>query len=326
MKLSNNSASFSLVLSFALTVFVIFGAHNALAAPQPLPFDFSPGIGSLEWQGINNVFGDPLTNSPFSGECDPDTNGAGLGINDAMSADGGEDASDAYDTAWLTTVGTTFVGTGGVGDLTGSTYTAVPQNISGLDVTYQLFFSEETQCNCLVLFFDNPTGSPISDTVRIATNFGSDDDTEVNGTSSGGAIFTTADRWIVTSEGIPSTDPVNTTVFYGPGGLPPAFVTESVCDDSGDEGVGAEFDLNVPGQSTRCLMFFACLGDITGTNNTIAGALAAAPLFNSLDTIPGDLLSGLSQEQIDECVNWDFAFAAAVPTLSEWDSLPWPAF
>jgi IPTL-CTERM motif len=313
MKLSNNSASFSLVLSFALTVFVIFGVHNAFAAPQPLPFDFSPGIGDLEWEGIEDIFGDTSTGSPFSGDCD-DSGGSGLAIDDATSAD---DSSDAYDTAWLTTFGTTFVGTGGVGDLTGSTYTAVPQNISGLDVTYQLFFSEVTQCNRLVLFFDNPTGTPIRDTVRIATNFGSDDDTEVNGTSSGDTIFTTADRWIVTSDGFPASDPVNTTVFYGPGGLPPAFVTESVCDDSGDEGVGAEFDLNVPEQSTRCLMLFACLGEFTGTANTISGALADAPLFDSLNTIPGDLLSGLSQEQIDECVNWNFAFAT-IPTLSEW--------
>ena len=91
-----------------------------------------------------------------------------------------------------------------------------------------------------------------------------------------------------------------------------------MCDDSGDEGVGAEFDLNVPEQSTRCLMFFACLGDITGVDNTIAGALADAPLFNSNDTIPGDLLRELSKRQLTECVNWDFTFTTIVPTLSEW--------
>ena len=65
-------------------------------------------------------------------------------------------------------------------------------------------------------------------------------------------------------------------------------------------------------------MFFACMGDITQNFNTIAGALAAAQLFNRNSTIPGDLLSGLSEQQLLECVNWDFAAVETIPTLSEW--------
>ena len=107
-------------------------------------------------------------------------------------------------------------------------------------------------------------------------------------------------------------------MFYGPGGEPPVSVTQMVCDDSGPEGVGAAYDITVPQASTRCLMLFACLGDFTGTENTIAGALAAAPLFNSNDTIPGDLLSGLSDTQLSECVNWNFREPEVIPTLSEW--------
>ena len=109
--------------------------------------------------------------------------------------------------------------------------------------------------------------------------------------------FTTADRWLVTSDGGPPSDPVNTTVFYGPGGEQPASVTQEVCDTT-SQGAEVAFDITVPQASTRCLMLFACLADITGTDNTIAGALAAAPLFNSNDTIPGDLLSGLSETQL----------------------------
>lgn len=115
-------------------------------------------------------------------------------------------------------------------------------------------------------------------------------------------------------------------MFYGPGSptVTPTIVTQSVCEDSGDEGVGAEFDISVPQSSTRCLMFFACLGDFTGTANTIEGALNDAPLFNSNDTIPGDLLSGLSEIELTECVNWDFGdppppgSLEPIPTLSEW--------
>ena len=57
---------------------------------------------------------------------------------------------------------------------------------------------------------------------------------------------------------------------------------------------------------------------LAGLENTVEGALSAAQLFNSNDTIPGDLLSGLSEEQLAECVNWDFLERQPIPTLSEW--------
>lgn len=310
-----------IALFFIALAFSLSGSYNASAAPQATPFDFFPGQGSLEWDDIDNRFGDPNTNSPFSGFCDPEESeelpgAGGLAIDDAISIDG---SSDAYDTAWLTTVGDTFVGTGGIGDLTGSTYNGLPVNISGLDVTYQLFFSENTQCNRFVLFMDNNTAGDINESVSIATNFGSDSSTVFDATSSGGMVFSTADRWTVTSDEFPASDPVNTTVFYGPG-FPestPNLALDMVCTSSSEDGVGVRYDVSVPAGQGRCLMLFACLGDITGNGNTIAGAVANAPLFNSVRTIPGDLLSGLSDQQLSECVNWDFQ-SVGVPTLSEW--------
>jgi len=315
MKQSNNRGSVAMLFSLLIAIFIVFGVNKAFADPQPLPFTFTPGIGDLRWQDIDNDGGDIGTGSPFSGDCFD--SGTGLNISDANSA---SDDDDAYDGAWLTTVNTTFVGTGGPGDLTGNTFTQGPQNISGLDATYQLYFSADTQCNRFVLFLDNPTGSDIQETIRTATNFGSDSDTQVDGTSSGDLNFTTADRWLVTSDGGENPDPVLTNVYYGPGfpEVTPNFVTQTVCNDT--QGAGAAYDITVPTGETRCLMFFGCLGDITGLENTVAGALAAAPLFNSNDTIPGDLLTGLSEQQLSECVNWDFPEPEEViiPTLSEW--------
>ncbi len=323
MKQLKKSASFSLVLCFLISTFIMLGTYNASAGLFPFNFSPTPNIGALVWQEIDNDGGDLGTGSPFSGVCQD--SGTGLHIDDATAANGD---SDAYDTAWLTTVNTTFVGTGdqtGPGDLTGNTFTQGPQNISGLDVTYQLYFSADTQCNRFVLFFDNNTGSPINETVRIATNFGSDENTQIEGTSSGDLNFTTDDRWLVTSDGGDSSDPVLTNVYYGPGSpaVTPNFVTSLVCGSSGPSpGAGATYDITVPQGSTRCLMLFGCLGDITGLQNTVEGALAAAPLFNSNNTIPGDLLSGLSDVQLTECVNWDFGdpptVVSPIPTLSEW--------
>lgn len=309
-------ASFSLVLTFVFTTFLVFGVNKTFAAPQPLPFDFEPGFGDVLWEEIENDGGDLVTGTPFSGDCQD--SGTGLNIDDAESANGD---SDAYDTAWLTAINDTFIGTSGVGDLTGGTYTGLPVNISGLDVTYQLFFSDSSQCNRLVIFLDNNTGAAIGDTFRIATNFGSDDGTVVVGTSSSDNNFTTADRWIVTADDtVDPSDPVNTTVFFGNGNpeVTPNFVTNFVCDDSDEDGVGAQYDFTVPANESRCLMFFACLGDITGMGNTIAGALDDAPLFDNNFTIPGNLLSGLTPDQLAGCLNWDFDERTAVPTISEW--------
>jgi len=300
----------SCIFVFFLATFIcIIGTYNASADPEPLPFSFPvPSLDDLQWDDIDN-----------DGGCFPGVENA-LVIDDAMDAMG---TNDAYDGAWNTLVGITAVDPNGIGDLTGNTYTSQPQNISGLAVTYQLYFSEDTQCNRLVLFFDNNTGSTISDTVQIATNFGSDDFTQIDGTSSGDTSFTTADRWLVTSDGGDEFDPVNTTVFYGPG-IPsstPTSASINFCGLPFDDNAGVAFDIEVPGNQTRCLMLFGCLADITGLDNTVPGALDAAQLFNSNDTIPGDLLSGLSDQQLSECLNWDFAAPPQpqpIPTLSEW--------
>ena len=175
MKQLKNSAPFSMVFCFLLSIFIVFGVNKAFADPQPLPFDFFPGIGDLVWEDIGDT-----------SSCYNNVPNDVLNIDDAHDA---LDNTDAYDGAWMTAVGTTNVIPNGTGDLTGNTYTAVTQRISRLDVTYQLYFSADTQCNRLVLFFENPLNIPVSETVRIATDFGSDGSTQVDGTSSGGHHF-----------------------------------------------------------------------------------------------------------------------------------------
>ncbi|GJM16692.1 MAG: hypothetical protein DHS20C13_20190 [Thermodesulfobacteriota bacterium] len=312
--------------SITLTLIVVFsaalGSTSAMAAPIGLPFDFPvPALGSLIWDDIDNTYGDPVNpvpGSPFTGDCEPSTDAGAIAINDARSS---ADNGDAYDTAWLTSVGDMYVTSPAQGDLTGNLFTAVPVNISGLDVTYTLFFSEDVQCNRYVLFLDNNTGAGINEQVSIATNFGSDGSTIFEATSSGDTMFTTTDRWAVTSDTFPFSDPINTTVFFGPG-VPettPNFATDIVCDDASDEGVGVRYNVFVPAGESRCLMLFACLDNITDSGETVNGAIAGAELFNSNDTIPGDLLSGLSQQDLEQCVNWQFgAPSSTVPTLSEW--------
>ena len=306
VRTTNLIVSCIFVFFLALSI-CLFVSYKASAEPQPLPFSFPvPSLENLQWDDIDN-----------DGACFQE---GALVIDDAMDAMG---TNDAYDGAWNTLIGNTIVDPNGIGDLTGNTYTSQSQNISGLAVTYQLYFSEDTQCNRLVLFFDNITGSAINETVQIATNFGSDNFTQIDGTSSGDTSFTTADRWLVTSDGGHEFDPVNTTVFYGPGtpSSTPTSASINFCGLPFDDNAGVSFDIEVPENQTRCLMLFGCLADITGLDNTVPGALAAAPLFNSNDTIPGDLLNGLSDQQLSECLNWDFPVPQPIPTMSEWGLL-----
>lgn len=313
MKIPKTKRFIALFFCLLISVFLVSGSFKAHAAPQPLPFNFPvPEFGDLLWDEIQDISICTQNDAPA------------LNIDDATDADGNE---DAYDNAWVTFIDGTPIAPAGTGDLTGSTYTAAPQNIAGLDATYQLFFSQDTQCSRFVLFLDNNTSGPISETVRITTNFGSDEDTQLEGTSSGDLFFTTADRWLVTSDDGEEGDPVLTNVLYGPGN-PRAttdFAVMEHCDPEVDRNDGfiVDFDVTVPQNQSRCLMLFGCLANITGFGNTVVGALSDATLFNSNDTIPGDLLSGLTDVQLSECVNWDFPDprAKAIPTLSEWGLL-----
>ncbi len=148
-------------------------------------------------------------------------------------------------------------------------------------------------------------------TVQVPVNFGSDTSTQVDATSSGDTAVTIADRWIVTSDGPPLGDPVNTTVLYGPGSpsLTPASYTQTVFSCAGTEGLGATFSVSVPAASSRALMFFAGLGDIAGTGNSIAGAAANATVFDSVATLNSstDLLTGvtLNTSQSALILNWE---------------------
>ncbi len=86
-------------------------------------------------------------------------------------------------------------------------------------------------------------------------------------------------------------------------------VTSTVCNDdkNNDKGIGFSFSITVPAFATRSLMFFAGLGDIQGTNNTIDGAITNATMFNSNTSIDIGLLDDLSATEQKEILNWDFS-------------------
>ncbi|MCX8071341.1 MAG: hypothetical protein N3C12_02655 [Candidatus Binatia bacterium] len=244
-----------------------FMRSTAVAVPVSLPVSVSTGLGSTVWVATNDS---STSGGAFGGFCGYSP---ALGLTDAGSAAGSASgAFDAYDEAWSVWIdGVPFVAPATV-DLTGTTLLAGPVPMSGLNVWVQYFFSINTQAMRMLVFLQNSTASTITAVVEVPVNFGSDSYTQVDDTSSGDTSVTVADRWVVTSDGGRG-DPVNTSVFYGPGApaVAPFNYTQTVFECSGSEGLGATFNISVPANSARALMFFAALGDILGTGNPFQG-------------------------------------------------------
>lgn len=253
----------------------------------------------------------------FSGTCTGDAD-SGLTIVDAQSADGD---GDMYDNAWGIWVDdVSFAPT--IFGVNGNQVTAGPVSLSGLDVSMEYLFSDVIEAGRTIATFTNPTGSPISVSVDVPANFGSDSDTTIVTTSSGDTTFATDDGWAVTWD---TSSEINTSVFQGPNpSVPPTSFTETVFSCAGTEGLGATFDLTVPAGGTQSLMFFMGIAEIDGTGSTdTANASANAQQFSSFDTIDGSLTGDLTRDELNTIVNWGLAEAPAlaVPALSPWSLL-----
>ncbi|HEX4943011.1 MAG TPA: IPTL-CTERM sorting domain-containing protein [Usitatibacteraceae bacterium] len=285
----------------------------AFAAPFALPQVEIPGSDLTNWVIVND--GGTSTGAPFTGTC---SLAPGLSI---VDAGGPLDANDAYDNAYnLYVNGAAFVAPPLV-DFTGTTMTAGPVAMSGLNVTVQYYFSPLSAVARLLYTMQNPTDAPIAATVQIPVNFGSDAGTVIETTSSGDVVVSTADRWVVSSDGVPG-DSVNLTVMAGPGAVavPLSAVTRTVFTCSGAQGLGMTYNLNVPAFASQSVMLFAGLEGVNANNNTVASATTAAALFDSNATLQADWLDGMNAGQLAQVVNWAFPAVVAaqpIPTLSE---------
>lgn len=236
---------------------------------------------------------------PSGGTCNTGTQAA---MSDANIPSHG----DAFDEGMMYWVNNTPVG----GALTqaGNTVTFAGQTISGLSVAlrYDILTTEATARSYLAL--TNSTGAAITVPVNYATNLGSDSGTIFLNTSSGDAVVTVADKWIVSADNATTpSDAVNTTVlFSGSPAIVPSSVSTTVFDCASTPGVLATYSVTVPAGSTVAIANFQRL------DATIAAANAAAPAFNNIaSTSP--LLAGLSAAQLGAIRN----LGIAAPAITE---------
>lgn len=292
--------SVGVVLAALLGLLELWPAASVGAAPVTLPQTLSAG--GVQWSVDNS--GGTSSGQPGSGRCD---SSPGLTVKDA-SLQGLIDAFDNGLSVWVN--GAIFT-PGRTVDVTGSTLTAGPQPVAGANVSVQYFASSSATLRT-VASFENASASPLSLSVSWVTNFGSDADTTVRRTSSGGATPTAADRWLVTSD---RSDPPKTLasahVFGGPGpiGAPPQGVATTVFDCAGTQGLLVGYTVNVPAGATRRLLFF------NQVSTTSAGALAAASALATNPAPGSELLSGLAATQLGEIVNWSFAALSPTPAV-----------
>ena len=185
----------------------------------------------------------------------------------------------------------------------GTSVTNGEQVLSGLNIVGQFLFYESgifDVATVRVLYtLENPTGADITVQLEQFTDFGSDDDGQVDATSSGDTTVTEADRWFITSDDpdpLELNDPVNTTVLYGPeaGSLAPDLLQADTSDFE------VSFDaVTVPAGETRYLISFA---QLSSSQND---AISAVSLFD--DNVSLGLtgaLCDLSSDILANVANW----------------------
>ncbi|MBT8137888.1 MAG: hypothetical protein KJO54_12795 [Gammaproteobacteria bacterium] len=146
------------------------------------------------------------------------------GLDDGRWTDGVDSLSDACDDCWDMRIDGTRYDPPGTPefDESGREITFPVQSMSGLDVVRRVFVPQEVNFVRYINTLTNPGTEAITVAVSNETDLGSDSRTTIVTSSSGDALATTEDSWIVTNGD--TNDPIVTHVWDGTGGADTADV------------------------------------------------------------------------------------------------------
>jgi extracellular elastinolytic metalloproteinase len=148
---------------------------------------------------------------------------------------------------------------------------------------------------------------PVTHTVSLDTNLGSDGSTVLVGTSDGDAVFETNDHWIVTDDSDGTGDP---TVLHVIGNDHGAVHPSSVSYYTG--GLGYDYQLNLQPGETKVIMHFGA------QNQNRSTALSKAPDLASLETDVLDRIpSGLRGSIVNFGMPYDLGITPNSALVSE---------
>jgi amidase len=186
------------------------------------------------------------------------------------------------------------------------------QTIGGLQVSRKVYVPATDSFARWLNIFTNPTGAPITIRFGTSNNLGSDTNTVITATSSGGASPTTADTWVATFQnysGTTSTDPRIGHVLQGPGVV--ATPLSSISFVNGSDRPYWGYDLTIPAGATRVIVNF-----VTGQPSKAAAAAKAASLAGAV--LPTAATACMTSLEVAGVAN--FAASAfgtlAIPSLS----------
>jgi hypothetical protein len=258
-------------------------------------------------EGSSWVASDQVTTTnglPTNGSC---SSGPGDGIIDA----GLPGQSDAFDDAALVHVqglGSAFPDqVDGAGAFSANEAIYAPVAYDSFTVSIKQFALSTQAILRTLVRIENPGEVEVPALVYYTNNFGSNSSTQFDATSSGDNFYNFEDRWVVTSDGDPPSDPVNTSVFHGPGTPQEqtAFSDGNVFECTGTEGSQNIFHLEIPPGGVETLMLFQQL------NPTVADAVAEAVQYDTTPALGSPLTEGMTQAEYSSVVNWDVGFTSA---------------
>lgn len=197
-------------------------------------------------------------------------------------------------------------------ELVGQIYTGDEASIGGLEVSVRDGLDDALPVLGTLTHIRNPQDQPVSTTLVWETALAEDDDAEVVTTSSGDALWTPIDRWVVVDDDLDgAAAPASVFITSGPGSpdIRPArtFLTTS---GDGSRGVRAEFDLSVPAGQSAVLLFLIGLAD-TREHGILLAANADA-FLSDLDLVE----VGLPGSEVGQIGNFDLP--RFVPGLGAW--------
>lgn len=243
------------------------------------------GGGGTRWT-IIGTFG--TSDGTIEGTCN--TTGSGLAVSNAVLDVGGANQGGTFDAGLTVWLGDAVFTSPPTVDVTGTTLTAGPTTMSGLEVTVQHAALASRPALRTLVSIRNPGTEPVETTLRIMSNLASDGDTVFLDTDDDDVAMAVTSDDEMTATGAPIV--FVWSGWYGPHGR--AFMNEGfnaeqdVFPCNGEEGLRLSDTFRVPPGATVHILTFTHL----------AGSNAAA-LDAAADTHTGPLAPGMT-EGMDE--------------------------
>jgi hypothetical protein len=171
------------------------------------------------------------------------------------------------------------------------------QVIDGLNVSRRDYVPSDDHFERILNVFNNPTAAPITVTMSILNNLGSDSNTKITGTSSGDTTPSTADNWVTTFQnftGTTTSDPRLGHVLQGTGAAVPA---SGVTFTDGNDNPFWTYDFTVAPGQTRII------GNFAVADGSIAQSKADSA---RLEALPPAAIECMSQTDLANLANFNF--------------------